>query len=57
MREVLRLQEQHRQFKKEFKVKKWSELSVKWTDDEQQALRREADKARRGMGLVCVKGR
>ncbi|ETN37019.1 uncharacterized protein HMPREF1541_08007 [Cyphellophora europaea CBS 101466] len=55
MREVLRLQELQRQFKREFKVKKWDELSVRWTDDEEQALRKAFNEARAGWALVCVK--
>lgn len=55
MREVLRLQELQRQYKREFKVKKWDELSVKWTDDEEQALRKAFNQARAGWALVCVK--
>jgi RNA exonuclease 1 len=55
MREVLRLQDMQKQYKKEFKVKKWDELSVKWTDDEVQALRKAFEQARNGWGLVCLK--
>lgn len=55
MREVLRLQDMQRQYKREFKVKKWDELSVKWTDDEEQALRKAFNEARAGWALVCVK--
>ena len=55
MREVNRLQEMQKQYRKEFKVKKWDELTVKWTDDEMQALRKETEKARKGWGLVCLK--
>lgn len=55
MREVLRLQDMQRQYKREFKVKKWDELSVKWTDDEEQALRKAFNEARAGWALVCLK--
>ncbi len=55
MREVNRLQDLQKQYRKEFKVKKWNELTVKWTDDEMQALRKATEKARRGWGLVCLK--
>lgn len=55
MREVNRLQDMQKQYRKEFKVKKWNELTVKWTDDEMQALRKATEKARRGWGLVCLK--
>lgn len=54
-REVGRLQKMQQQFRKEFKVKKWDDLSVKWTDDEEQALKRAVERAREGMALMCVK--
>jgi RNA exonuclease 1 len=54
-REVGRLQKMQQQFRKEFKVKKWDELSVKWTDDEEQALRRAVERARGGIAFLCVK--
>ena len=54
-REVGRLQKMQTQYRKEFKVKKWDELSVKWTDDEEQALRRAVEGARWGVGFVGVK--
>jgi RNA exonuclease 1 len=43
------------QYRKEFKVKKWDELSVKWTDDEVQALRKATAEARKGWAIVCLK--
>ena len=52
---IQNLHEQQRQFKKEFKVKKWNELSVQWTDREEQSLRSEFAKARNGWGCVFVK--
>jgi RNA exonuclease 1 len=55
MREVLRLQDMQSQYKRECKVKSWRELSVQWTDDEEQALRKAFNKARAGWALVCVK--
>jgi RNA exonuclease 1 len=55
MRELLRLQEMQRTYKREFKVKKWDELSVQWTDNEEQALRKAFNEARAGWALVCVK--
>lgn len=55
MRPVLRLQQLHAQYRKEFKVKKWDELSVKWTDVEEQQLRSAVDVARRGVGLLAMK--
>lgn len=55
MRPVLKLQQLHTQYRREFKVKKWDELSVKWTDVEEQALRRAVDDARRGWGVLAVR--
>ena len=52
---IQQLHEQQRQFKKEFKVKKWNELSVQWTDREEQMLRGEFARARNGWGLVFVR--
>ena len=54
-REVGRLQKMQAQYKKEFKVKKWDDLSIKWTDDEEQALRKAVEKARDGCGFLCIK--
>ncbi|KAK5467617.1 hypothetical protein LTS15_000590 [Exophiala xenobiotica] len=55
MRPLLRLQQLQTQFRKEFKVKKWDELSVKWTDTEEQQLRAAVDSARKGVGILAVK--
>ncbi|KAL3420985.1 RNA exonuclease [Phlyctema vagabunda] len=54
-REMSRLQAMQMQFKREYKVKKWDELSVKWTDVEEQALKRAAKSARSGVGFVGIK--
>lgn len=54
-REMSRLQNMQQTFKREFKVKKWDQLSVKWTDEEEQQLKRAARKARNGLGFVTVK--
>ncbi|KKY18105.1 putative exonuclease [Phaeomoniella chlamydospora] len=54
-REVGRLQALHRQFKREYTVKKWDELSVKWGDKEQQGLRKAVEKAREGIAFLGVK--
>jgi len=54
-REMAKLQALQAQFKREFKVKKWDELSVKWTDVEEQALKRAVKVARDGIGFVGVK--
>ena len=53
--EVMRLQALQRQFKSEYATKKWDELTVRWTDEESQALRRAVNKARQGVGFVVVK--
>jgi RNA exonuclease 1 len=55
MTEVNRLQDMQTQYRKEFKVKKWDELSVKWTDDEVQALRKATAEARKGWAIACLK--
>jgi RNA exonuclease 1 len=54
-REVGRLQMMQQQYRREFKVKKWDDLSVKWTDDEEQALKRAVERAREGLAFMCVK--
>lgn len=54
-REMSRLQAMQQISKREFKIKKWDQLSVKWTDVEEQALKRAARQARDGIGFVCVK--
>jgi RNA exonuclease 1 len=54
-REMSRLQQMQTQFKREYKIKKWDELSVKWTDVEEQALKRAAKVARDGVGFIGIK--
>jgi RNA exonuclease 1 len=54
-RETIRLQHMHQQHKQEFKEKKWDQLTIKWTDVEDQALRRACKRAREGVGFVVVK--
>ena len=54
-REMSRLQAMQQQFKREYQTKKWDELSVKWTDAEDQQLRKAVGKAREGIGLIAVK--
>lgn len=56
-REMARLQQMQAQWRKEYNTpgKKWDELSVKWTDEEEQALKRAVQKARSGIGFVSVK--
>lgn len=53
--EMSRLQGLHQAFKREFKIKKWDQLTFKWTDNEDQALKRAIRQARDGIGFVCVK--
>lgn len=53
-RETSRLQTMQRRFKKEYAVKKWDELSVQWTDTEEQALKRACKTAREGLGFVAI---
>lgn len=55
-REVSRLQNMHKQYRAEFQSRKpWDELSVKWTDAEEQALKKACERAREGCGFMCVK--
>lgn len=55
-REVSRLQAMHKTYREEFNSRKpWDELTVKWTDTEEQALKKACDKAREGCGFMCVK--
>ncbi|KAK8056029.1 hypothetical protein PG993_001256 [Apiospora rasikravindrae] len=56
-REMSRLQTMHSQFKKEYNTpgSKWDELSVKWTDTEEQALKKAVGNARNGIGFIGVK--
>ncbi|OJJ46204.1 hypothetical protein ASPZODRAFT_2073079 [Penicilliopsis zonata CBS 506.65] len=55
-REVSRLQDMHKQYRAEFQARKpWDELSVKWTDTEEQALKKACERAREGCGFMCVK--
>lgn len=53
--EMLALQKMLAEHKAEFLVKKWDELSVRWTDVEEQALKKAVEKARLGVGFVGVK--
>lgn len=55
-REMSRLRALHQRFKEEYKTKKWDELSVKWTDDEQQALNRAIKQTKEGgLSFMTVK--
>ena len=53
-REMARLQEMQRTYKKEYAVKKWDELSVKWTDEEEQALKSACRRARDGLAFMTI---
>lgn len=56
-REMSRLQSMHAQWKREYNTPgtKWDQLSVKWTDREEQALKQAAKQAREGIAFVGVK--
>ncbi|KAK4197826.1 putative RNA exonuclease 1 [Triangularia verruculosa] len=56
-REMSRLQSMHSQFKKEYNTpgSKWDQLSVKWTSEEEDALRKAVKVARAGVGFLAVK--
>jgi RNA exonuclease 1 len=53
--DVGRLQGMRQQFQREYKVKRWDDLSIKWTDMEDQALKKAAEKARQGLAFMCIK--
>ncbi|KAI0997664.1 putative exonuclease [Podosphaera aphanis] len=53
--EMSRLQTMQTRFRQEYKTKKWDQLSVKWTDVEEQALRKACSIARNGIGFVGIK--
>ena len=53
-RDMARLQEMQRRYKKEYQTKKWDDLSIKWTDVEEQMLRAAVQKARAGLGLIAI---
>ena len=54
-REMSRLQQVQTRFKKEYKTRKWDDLTVKWTDTEEQALKKATSIARNGIGFLTVK--
>jgi RNA exonuclease 1 len=56
-REMSRLQAIQTQFRREYNTpgSKWDQLSVQWTDKEDQALRRAVKAARNGIGFIGVK--
>lgn len=55
-REMSRLQALHTQWKREYNTPgmKWDQLSVKWTDQEEQALKKAARDAREGIAFIGV---
>jgi len=44
-----------RRFKEEYKVRKWDEVGIKWTDVEDQKLKKSLSVARNGVGFMVVK--
>lgn len=55
-REVSRLQAIHKHHREEFRSgKPWDQLTYKWTDVEEQALKKACERAREGCGFMCVK--
>lgn len=54
-RDFRRLMDLQKQYKEEYKVKKWDELSVKWTDVEEQQMIQACRKARNGLGFMVVR--
>ena len=54
-RELKRLQDMQKLFKQEYKVKKWDELSVRWTDVDERDMRTALEKAREGIALMAIK--
>ncbi|KAF2463006.1 uncharacterized protein BDR25DRAFT_273783 [Lindgomyces ingoldianus] len=54
-REVRRLQNMRHQYQREFATKNWDNLSVKWTDTENQALSQACKAIREGVGFIVVK--
>lgn len=56
-REMARLQQMHSRWRKEYNTPgmKWDQLSVKWTDVEEQSLKKAVQMARSGIGFFGVK--
>ncbi|CAG8944397.1 unnamed protein product [Penicillium salamii] len=55
-REVSRLQSIHKKHREEFRSgKPWDELTHKWTDVEEQSLKKACERARDGCGFMCIK--
>ncbi|KAA8896389.1 hypothetical protein FN846DRAFT_783696 [Sphaerosporella brunnea] len=55
LRKWRQMNELYRRYKEEFKVRKWDEMGVKWTDNEDRGLRKALEAARRGVGFMVVK--
>jgi RNA exonuclease 1 len=55
-REVSRLQSVHKKHREEFNSgKPWDQLTYKWTDVEEQKLKKACERAREGCGFMCIK--
>lgn len=54
-KEMVKYQKMKQQFQHEYKTIKWDQLSIQWTDVEEQAMNRAADQARNGLGFIAVK--
>lgn len=54
-RQLSEMQALQQKYKDEYRTKKWDELSVQWTDNEEQRLRKACEKARKGLGFMTVK--
>ncbi|KAK4540826.1 hypothetical protein LTR36_008903 [Oleoguttula mirabilis] len=54
-RDLSEMQTIQQKYKQEYRTKKWDELTVRWTDVEEQKLRLACEKARKGVGFVTVK--
>ncbi|RPB17491.1 hypothetical protein P167DRAFT_531068, partial [Morchella conica CCBAS932] len=52
--EMRRLLEMQKEFKEQYKTKKWDELTVQWTDVEEQQLKEAVRVARWGIGFMDV---
>lgn len=53
-REMKRLMDMQKEFRTQYQIKKWDELSVKWTDVEEQQLKAAVKVARGGLGFMTV---
>ncbi|KAL9621803.1 MAG: hypothetical protein Q9160_003776 [Pyrenula sp. 1 TL-2023] len=53
-RELIRMQALQKTYKQEYRTKKWDDLTVKWTDVEEQKIKRATGKAREGMAFLGI---